>query len=461
MKYKPLIKLLARLILFIIIVICSIWFYDRRMSWDDDERLNSNFYMGTWVIVNQTKPEQYEFEDSRGQSRLIVSKQQLIIWSSIGISWPISQKAVSNKNWDLQVFQTSLGTLGEFDYGKRLWMKWYQWVVKATSIWDIQTNWKSYSLLQIRKFIYSRISQLYGTSNEAWLLLGMLVGSKSLLSKDEYQWFISSWLVHLIAVSGGNIMMLSIFLGRVLFWMPYYVRLFFISLWIIGYGTLCGWDSSVIRAVIMGLLGIIALYGWRLTDGFRMLGITAICMLLWNPYLLVYDLWFSLSFSAVLGLMITSKARNQVSLQFTVNSLQWDSRISRFYAWLKKKWLEGVGSYLIPCLWANLWVLPVLILFSWQYNLTSIVWNLIVQFFIPVLMLTWSCSLFLSTETIVWSWLYVITKTLLKWIFDLSDRTNSVGYGVMISWSGKIIFILIIVSLLYVIWNYGKKTKES
>lgn len=50
----------------------------------------------------------------------------------------------------------------------------------------------------------------------------------------------------------------------------------------------------------MGVIGILGIYGGRMNDGLRVLERTAIIMLLINPYFLVYDLGFSLSFAAVL-----------------------------------------------------------------------------------------------------------------------------------------------------------------
>ena len=79
----------------------------------------------------------------------------------------------------------------------------------------------------------------------------MFIGDKSVFSQANYQALIDSGLVHLVAVSGGNIVMLVTFLTAILFRIPFYPRSVAILLAIIGYGLLCGMDSSVFRAVIM------------------------------------------------------------------------------------------------------------------------------------------------------------------------------------------------------------------
>jgi len=88
----------------------------------------------------------------------------------------------------------------------------------------------------------------------------MLIGDRSQIPDSEYQSFINSGLVHLVAVSGGNVLMIVIFLQFILFFLPFYVRLGVILLTIIEYGCICGLDSSVFRAVLMGGMSMFALF---------------------------------------------------------------------------------------------------------------------------------------------------------------------------------------------------------
>lgn len=90
--------------------------------------------------------------------------------------------------------------------------------------------------------------------------MGLLIGDKSLIPTESYETFVESGLVHIIAVSGGNIAMVVILLSFLLKWIPLYIRNGLIILMIIAYATICGADSSVIRAAIMGSLTLIALF---------------------------------------------------------------------------------------------------------------------------------------------------------------------------------------------------------
>ncbi len=58
-------------------------------------------------------------------------------------------------------------------------------------------------------------------------------------------------MVHIVAVSGSNILYVVLFLNIGLFFIPYYIRTGVIIIAIIFYALICGLDSSVVRAVIM------------------------------------------------------------------------------------------------------------------------------------------------------------------------------------------------------------------
>lgn len=91
----------------------------------------------------------------------------------------------------------------------------------------------------MKKFIQQKVIDVYGENKISGLILGMLIGDKSQIPKKEYQQFIDSGLVHLIAVSGGNILMIVVFLQFVLFFLPFYVRIGGILIIIIGYSFIC------------------------------------------------------------------------------------------------------------------------------------------------------------------------------------------------------------------------------
>lgn len=91
----------------------------------------------------------------------------------------------------------------------------------------------------MKRGIQEKVIEVYGKNKISGLLLGMLIGDKSQIPESEYQRFIDSGLVHLIAVSGGNILMIVVFLQCILFFLPFYVRLGVILCTIVGYSLIC------------------------------------------------------------------------------------------------------------------------------------------------------------------------------------------------------------------------------
>lgn len=99
--------------------------------------------------------------------------------------------------------------------------------------------------------MFGKIKIVFGDNEAAGLLRGLLLGERSRIPKQQYQTFIDSGLVHIVAVSGGNMVMLALLLHVLLFFLPYYVRLIVILCALVFYGLLCGLDSSVLRALLM------------------------------------------------------------------------------------------------------------------------------------------------------------------------------------------------------------------
>lgn len=185
--------------------------------------------------------------------------------------------------------QSPLG--GVFDYPAWLAMKGYE---GAMGSFQLQHQGTCISCLsrQSRSVLHliQEVQRWRGDSEQAGLLLGLLIGHRGMINKQTTEDFTQSSLVHLIAVSGGNLLMIASLLGILLFRLPLYIRFFVIGIAMILYGLLCGFDSSVVRALIMAILGILAIFLGKPTVSRRLITIAFLAMLLWNPLYLLYDL---------------------------------------------------------------------------------------------------------------------------------------------------------------------------
>ena len=140
---------------------------------------------------------------------------------------------------------------------------------------------------------------------------------------------------------------------------------------IIAYGLLCGMDSSVVRAVLMGSLSLIALFRGREIPIWRLLSIAMILMLVYNPYFLVYDLGFLLSFAAVASLALFTQTQAKTHKPGRIKSVLFFVR----------------RSYLYPSMVASVGVFPIIILRTGKMNMLSLLGNLLVLPLVPFVMI--------------------------------------------------------------------------
>ena len=116
------------------------------------------------------------------------------------------------------------------------------------------------SIVAIRHSFQTMIRDTFISKQSRGLVSAMIIGDRSMMTKTHYQSFIDSGIVHIIAVSGGNIIMLVLFLQLILFRVPFYIRIGLIIPCVIMYAVVCGLDASIVRATIMATLAFTALF---------------------------------------------------------------------------------------------------------------------------------------------------------------------------------------------------------
>lgn len=135
------------------------------------------------------------------------------------------------------------------------------------------------------------------------LASGILLGGSTDLERDTYEAFKRIGLLHIVAASGYNLILVASAISKVLetrlgkrvaIWGT------LTGIWI--YVGLAGAELSIIRAGIMASLAQIGLLLGRPTDSRWLLIVTALTMLLFNPNYL-FDIGFQLSFAATAGIL--------------------------------------------------------------------------------------------------------------------------------------------------------------
>lgn len=287
----------------------------------------------------------------------------------------------------------------DFNYTNYLMMKGISWKLYASKVYKQKSTTMPF-YKKLRSYVKDKIDNIYVDSKYKALVLGLFIGDKSYLSDKLYDEFIYSWLVHIIVVSWGNIMFLIIFLSVLLFFIPFYPRVILIGIAVIIYAMVAGFDSSVVRATIMWVLSLIALFFWRVSDTKRLLGIAFMLMLIINPYFLLYDLGFILSFFAILWI-----------LAFNFFKSTWKNYI---------KWLSYVyNNYILPTIWASLFTSPAILLFTKKINALVFVSSILVVPLVPILILI-NIFLLVFEWTFLAPVFYQSSVYIMDWIFYVS-----------------------------------------
>lgn len=355
----------------------------------------SNFHLSTGIISEMIWSGKYLYINN-SQNYLLYSSKLYIPGNQIRLVARNSVLPTNSPPLD-QIWRETVFYSG-FNWPKRSKMKWYSNILYETNSVFLQTGdikWFS----KIRYVLQTKLKQTYNNNRTAWLVLGMLIWDKSKFTKSEYQLFIDSGLVHLVAVSGGNIVMLVTFLTAILFFLPFYVRIALILLAVISYWIICWMDSSVLRAVLMWSLSLVALLVGRGTSLRRLLALVHIGMLVYNPYFLVYDVGYLLSFSAVLGIVFIGVFKrdqkvNNSKIPKKKSFINYSKFFQKFSNLIYRIW----SNYLKPSLWATLGIFPVIIFFMGQINIGWIIGNIFVLPLVPFIMIWWFIGAFLPSR---------------------------------------------------------------
>ena len=430
------------------------------------------YFVGTGEISDIYSYHKYIFQDNAGREYFLKSTNSYKIWDIIWLNWYVTLWYTwSDKIFHLarqldeiktrQIFSWFFHY--EFNYPKREMMKWYYGTINEQKSVLLDDSGQDISVLQhIRKSLQESIISAFGETRQAWLVLWMLIWDRSQIHSDDYQWFIDSWLVHIIAVSGWNIVMIVVFLSAILFFLPFYARNAVILITIICYALVCGLDSSVFRATIMWWLSLLAIFWWREIDIYRAMWIAFVVMLIVNPYFLVYDVWFLLSFSAIIWIVLLSKYVEKVQIKRKErnksNQIKPDKKSIQYK--MMQFGHKCLSNYILPTIWATLWVLPIMLFFMWWTNVVSILANFLVSPIIAIVMIYGFIStiLFGIVPREIWIW---PEKILINYIYFISDLTIRYWIYLQAIWSRIKYSLLFLFVVRLVIKLFKMKTEHE
>ena len=194
---------------------------------------------------------------------------------------------------------------------------------------------------------------------EAGVLQALILGDKSELSAEIKDLYMQAGIAHILSLSGLHIatagMCILALLRRLnLKILPAGI---ISAILMVNFGMMTGMGTSTFRALVMFLLGVLALCTGRTYDILSALSVAAVLILLENP-LYLYHSGFQLSFGAILGIGLVYPC-----LSFLIPKL-----------WMKKKLVQTIAVSLS----IQIATLPIVLYSFFQFSAYGILTNLIV-----------------------------------------------------------------------------------
>jgi len=151
---------------------------------------------------------------------------------------------------------------------------------------------------------------------ESELLSGILLGRDKGIAQDLQHAFQLTGMTHIIAISGFNITILAGLFSSI------FTRIFGHKIGTLGaifgisaYTILVGAEAAVVRAAIIGTLGVLGGMFGRRQNGLNSLGLAALGMALFDPNIL-WEVGFQLSVAATLGLILYAQPMEERFIKF-------------------------------------------------------------------------------------------------------------------------------------------------
>lgn len=264
----------------------------------------------------------------------------------------------------------------------------------------------------------------------AGLLSGILFGTKAALSKDLTNALITTGTLHIVALSGQNISILTGFVNATLLHVVNKRIASLCSIFIIlGFVWFVGPSPSVNRAAIMGTLSLLAIVLGRQQWSLLFFFMTVVTMLLFN-FSLIGDISFQLSAGATLGILLYGGKKPIVKKVKTEDELVSIEQPN------KKKWsaVLMVWSYiedgLRVTLSAQLFTIPIIFFTFGRLSLISPLSNVLIGWTIPIIMEMGFIAVILG-----WMWIPLgqifgwILWVLLDYLIIMIDLTSRIPFA--------------------------------
>ena len=152
------------------------------------------------------------------------------------------------------------------------------------------------ALFKFKNSITDSYSKILAPEQAAFLA-GLIFGERGGLTKEFKEAMSLSGTTHLTALSGQNITVIVVATATAIgFIFSPFTTFIATVLFVLGFVAMTGFDSSAVRAAIMGFVVLLASLAGRIYNPRNSIALAAFLITLFNPKSLVFDVGFQLSF---------------------------------------------------------------------------------------------------------------------------------------------------------------------
>ena len=240
---------------------------------------------------------------------------------------------------------------------------------------DIVNMGSDSKLVFFRNNVVNYIIELFDENlspeNSGILKKLILADSKS-IKVDLNELYSETGISHLLAISGLHIMIIISLLNNILsrLGLGYNIKFAITSLFLISYGYILGFPPSVSRAMLMYFILIVSEYLEIKISNKIIVLFAAVILLVINPHWL-FDIGFQLSFGAVIGIAFLKE---------------------RLFPMTTSELLSGIQIYTT----VNIAIFPILAMHFNNFNLLSLITNLLMTPVVTVVLILGYLSVILS-----------------------------------------------------------------
>lgn len=335
----------------------------------------------------------------------------------------------------------------EFDYAaySRRNNLFYSQVCSAGEIFVISPHARNSNsfISRTHDWCMSALDKFLPDAKAKGLIQAMLLGDEGNLDEDLRQSYSETGIVHIIAISGGNVAIFFIVVSAMLFWLrnkkhlwvKYTVALPLVWFYVI----MAGAPPSAVRAAIMFSLLALAVLLQKNNNSLNQLFATAFVLLCAEPMWL-FSVGFQLSFIAVLSLIIFYKP---------------------VYRWLSPadKFARLLWSVVAASIAAEILVAPLVIYYFHIFPLLFVIANVAAYLFMSVVLVMGMVVILLSAFPLVAGVLGGITIALVTFfdrIVAWLQKLNPESFHYLVLTVSELILVYLIVAGIAV-WLLRKK----